>query len=145
MLPKELPDHHDADLILKLYELRRDPAMREAREKIAKEFWPRTLDDLLAVAALTHPLNAAFRQTSSYWEMVYSMAKYGIIDSDFLMESSGEGMALFAKVHPFLAGYRAQMQPRAFINAEWIATHGTLAKEVFERQQKRVQKALAAR
>ena len=142
----ELPDHHDADLVLKLYDLRREPVMRESRKAINRTFWPKSYDDLMAVAANPdHPLNAAFRQTSSYWEMVYGMAKYGIIHADFLMESSGEGLLLFAKVHPFLTAFRAATSPVAFQNAEWIATHSPLAGQRFEVLRSRVDKMLEGR
>ena len=47
-----------------------------------------------------YPLNAAWRQTSSYWEMVYSMARHGIVNPDYWVENNGEGLFLFAKVAP---------------------------------------------
>ena len=53
-----------------------------------------------------NPLNAAYRQVGSYWEMVYSMARYGVVHPDFLLESAGEGIFLFARVQPFLTQLR---------------------------------------
>ena len=50
-----------------------------------------------------HPLDRAYRQTSTYWEMAYGMAKHGIVNTDYLLENTGEGMLLYAKVEPFLA------------------------------------------
>ncbi|HKO14872.1 MAG TPA: hypothetical protein VJU87_01480 [Gemmatimonadaceae bacterium] len=142
--PREYPDHHDAELVLRLYELRRDPAMRESRHAIATKFLPRTFDELMLVARRDHPLNAAFRQTSTYWEMTYSMARYGIIHPDFLMESNGEGMLLYAKVAPYLDEYRRATTPRAFVNAEWVATHSELGREVFARMRDQVRQLVAA-
>lgn len=142
---RDYPDHHDAELVVRLYELRRDPIMREARESINTKFYPRTLDELLAVAKREHPLNAAFRQTSSYWEMVYSTARYGIVHHDFLLESNGEGMLLFAKVQPFLEEYRKATNPRAFVNAEWVATHSEVGRQIFERMRANVSRAIAAK
>lgn len=139
---REYPDHHDAELVLKLYELRRDPVMRESRDSIAG-FLPRSVDDVLAVAKRDHPLNAAFRQTSTYWEMAYSLARYGIVHPDFLLESNGEGMLLFAKVQPYLELYRAATSPRAFANAEWVATQTDLGREIFARMRDRVSRQVA--
>ncbi len=142
---KEAPDHHDADLVLKLYDLRREAVMRESRNTMNREFWPRTAEELLAVLKPDHPLNRPFRQTSTYWEMVYGMARHGIVHADFLAENSGEGLFLFARVEPFLAPLREASGPRAFRNAEWIATHCELGRTMLEHFQARVQRTLAAR
>ena len=66
--------------------------MREARARMIAEFWPRSLDDVLAVTKGDHPLNAAFRQVGSYWEMVYGMVRHGIVHADYFLESNGEGL-----------------------------------------------------
>jgi hypothetical protein len=145
MLTKDLPDHHDAELIIKLYDLRREPVMRESRSAVNTKFWPRSFDEVLAVTKADHPLNAAFRQAHTYWEMVYSMAKFGIVHADFMMESCGEGMYLFAKMEPYVAQYREQINPIAFRNAEWIATNSAAAKRSLELYRKRVETGLAAR
>jgi hypothetical protein len=144
MLTKDFPDHHDADLIIKLYELRREPVMREARKDILSKFWPRSFDDVLAVTKIDHPLNSAFRQTSTYWEMVYSMAKHGVIHADFMMESCGEGLYLYARMEPYVAQYR-ELRPNGFRNAEWIVTHSEAAKALLEYYRKRVQTTLAGK
>jgi hypothetical protein len=141
---KDYPDHHDADLVLKLYELRREATMRESRNAINARFWPRTLDEVLAITKSDHPLNAAFRQTSTYWEMVYGMARHGVVHADFMMESCGEGLLLFARIAPHLAEYRAHVNPVAFRNAEWVSKETEVGRQVFARFQKRVEQALAA-
>jgi len=58
---KDAPDHHDADLVLRLYELRREATMREARRYLATEFWPAVPADLLAVTKPDHPGHTPFR------------------------------------------------------------------------------------
>ena len=40
----------DAEIILKLYELRTEAVMREARAWITGEFWPTTAEEFFAVA-----------------------------------------------------------------------------------------------
>ena len=145
MLTKDFPDHHDAELVLKLYDLRREPVMRESRAAINAKFWPRAWEDVLAVTRSDHPLNAAFRQATTYWEMAYGMAKFGVIHADFMMESCSEGMYVYAKVEPYVAQYREQVNPRAFLNAEWVATHSETAKRELERYRRRVQAQLATR
>ena len=118
---KEHPDHHDAELLLKLYDLRREPVMRQARDTMMR-WLPRSFEEVMAVTQMTHPNNAAWRQVSSYWEMAYSFARNGIINPDFLAENGGEGLFLFVKVQPYLERFRKETSPTAFRNAEWIAT-----------------------
>ncbi len=141
MRAPEPPDHHDAELVLRLYELRREPTMRESRDLLNSKFMPKSFEDLTAVAAADHPMSRAFRQVSTYWEMAYGLMKHGTLNADLAMESNGEGFLLFAKVHPFLTQIRAEMNPRAFVNAEWVATQTEVGQRVFSMFQARVEKA----
>lgn len=142
---KDSPDHHDAELVLRLYELRRESTMREARRYLAAEFWPASKDELLAITLPDHPQNAAFRQVTSYWEMAYGMARHGIVNPDYLAESAGEGLYLLAKVYPWLEEYRAAAYPTGFRNAEWIATQCEQGQAIFSMFRERVAKRLAAK
>ena len=137
-MSKHAPDHHDADLVLRLYDLRREPVMRESRDAINAEYWPKDADTAKAVLAADHPLNRAYRQTSTYWEMVYGMAKHGIVHTDYLLENTGEGMFLYAKVEPYLEEMRAASNPRIFQNAEWVANSGEFADVVLQRFRDRI-------
>ena len=94
-MPHKDPDHHDAELMLKVYDLRREAVMRDSRNAINAKFWPQSFEDVQAVLKPDHPLNAAYRQTTSYWEMVYGMAHHGIVHVEYLLENSGEGLLLF--------------------------------------------------
>jgi hypothetical protein len=142
---KEAPDHHDADLILKIYDLRREPVMRESRSAINSKFWPRSAEEAIAITANDHPLNVAFRQTSGYWEMVYGMARHGIIHADFLVENNGEGLFLFARVEPYLTDFRQAGSPRSFRNAEWVATSCASGKTLMESYRARIKRVLETR
>ena len=142
---KEAPDHHDADLILKIYDLRREAVMRESRAAINAKFWPRSADEAVAVTATDHPLNLAFRQTSGYWEMVYGMARHGIIHSDFLVENNGEGLLLYARIEPYLKAFRQATSPSSFRNAEWVATQCATGQMLMERYRARIKQMLETR
>jgi hypothetical protein len=142
---KDAPDHLDADLILKLYDLRREESLRAAREKLTSEFWPKNAKEAVAVTAHEHPLNRTYRQVSTYWEMVYRMARHGIIHGDFLVENNGEGLLLYAKVEPYLAEIRAATSPRSFQNAEWVAKEVPMGCTIADHMRARVKKTLAAK
>jgi hypothetical protein len=145
VLTKEYPDHHDATLILQLYDLRREAVMRESRAAIYSRFRPATSDEAVAILKQEHPMNAALRQVVGYWEMVYGMMKWGILHPDFALESTGEGMVLYAKMEPYLAEVRAQKTGVQFNNAEWVANNTEAGKKLMERLRPRFAPAAAKR
>jgi hypothetical protein len=142
-MSKKKPSHADAELILKLYDLRREPVMRESRKTIAA-WLPRNLEDVLAITKLDDPRNAAWRQVSSYFEMAFGFARNGIVPPDFLAENTGEGLLLFAKLEPHLKGFRKQVSPLAFRNAEWLVKKSPEARTRLKLMRKRVAAMLAA-
>jgi hypothetical protein len=144
-MSKEKPDYQDADLALRVYEMRREPVMRESRNAINGKFWPKTYEEVLAVTKPDHPLNAAWRQTVTFWEMVYGLVKHGIVNPDFFLESNGEGFFLFAKVHPYLESYRKDISPSAFGNTEWVARETATGRRMFELISGRVKKLAEGR
>ncbi len=136
------PDHHDAELAFRAYDLRREGLMRESRAAILQKFWPKSYDEIAAVLKPDHPLNAPFRQVSTYWEMVYGVVKHGIVNPDYFMESSGEGLFLFARMAPHLEALRREYSPMAFQNAEWVSKETAVGRRLFGIYRERVAKVL---
>ena len=87
-------------LNLRLFELRREPVLREARAWFVAEFNPETLDEF--VALVSGERNASFRMVLGYWDMAASLVTTGAIDGDAFRAAHGEVFATFSKVHPFL-------------------------------------------
>ncbi len=88
----------DAEIILKLYELRTETVMREARAWISGEFWPATAEEYFAVAENpAHPHNPHLRQVLSYWEMAAAMVLHGAVSAELFVDCNGEGFYLLAK------------------------------------------------
>jgi len=144
-MSKEKADYHDAELVLRLYETRRESVMRDSRNAISGKFWPKSYEDVQAFAKLEHPLNPAYRQIASYWEMVYGIVRHGIVNPDFFLESNGEGLFFFAKIHPFLERIRRDTSPTAFGNAEWVATETEKGRKLFATYAARVKKMSESR
>ena len=144
-MSKDHPDHHDAELAFRAYELRRETVMRESRNAINRDFWPKSSADLLVVIKPDHPLNAPWRQTTTYWEMVYGAVKHGAVHREYFMESNGEGMFLFARVAPHLERFRKDYSPYAFQNAEWVSKNTENGQRLFAMFGERVRKALESR
>lgn len=94
----------DAEIVLRLYELRRDETLRRARHFMVFAFHPKTHEELRAVSRdTTAPENAWWRQTLSFWEMAASLVLRGAVDADLFLDSNGEGILLYAKFHHFHA------------------------------------------
>ena len=137
-------DHKDVELTLKIYELRREAVMRASRDALNGKFWPTLSEEVTDLLKPDHPMNAAFRQVSGYWEMVYSFARHEVIDPDFLVEDNGEGLFFFAKVQPYLEELRAAGAPTILRNTEWIATHCEEGKRRLAILRGRVEQRLAS-
>ena len=105
----------DAELILKLYDLRREPVMREARASVVG-FWPQSLDDIIAlVSAFGTKEQAYFRQVAGYWEMAASLVNRGALNRELALDNYQEMFFVYAKVAPYIEEYRKKMgQPGAF-------------------------------
>jgi hypothetical protein len=94
----------DAELILKLYELRQEETLRTARRFLVFEFNPKTVEELRAVSRDTKSeYNPYWRQAMSFWEMAASLVLRGALDADLFLDSSVEGILIYAKFHHFHA------------------------------------------
>jgi hypothetical protein len=91
-------------LNLRLFELRRDPVLREARDWFLREFNPDTFEEL--VALLGGERNASFRMVLGYWDMAASFVTTGAIDNAAFLAAHSEVFATFGKIHPLLAQLR---------------------------------------
>jgi hypothetical protein len=97
----------DAEIILRLYELRTESEMRKARAWVTGEFWPATAEEFLAVAINpADPHNAWLRQVLSYWEMAAAMVLHGAVSAELFVDCNGEGFFLLAKFSHILDGIR---------------------------------------
>ncbi len=116
----------DAELILKMYDLRREAEMRKARNWAVVDFWPQSLDDIVKIAgALGTQENAWMRQVGGYWNLAASLALSGAVSEDLFLEPSfsGEMFLIYAKIQPFLKDWRAKMKnPHIFANVEKLVT-----------------------
>jgi len=93
----------DAEIILRLYELRTETVMRQARAWMVGEFWPATAADYFAVADNpADPHNPWLRQVLTYWEMAAAMVLHGAVSAELFVDCNGEGFFLLAKYAPIL-------------------------------------------
>lgn len=115
---KSVATYEDAQLILKLYELRREEKMRAAREWYARRFFPQSFEDVKAALAPTNPENAYLRMVFGYWDMAASFVVRGVLNSELFFDSAGEMIFVWAKIEPFVAALRAEMKAPLLANVE---------------------------
>jgi hypothetical protein len=82
--------HEQVNLMLRLYDIRREPRLREARDWYVRNFKPTSLEDVMNVAPPNSQENAFMRMVLSYWDMVANVVNRGLIDEEFFFESTGE-------------------------------------------------------
>jgi hypothetical protein len=138
------PTVTDAQLIIQLYDLRREAEMRKAREWWIGEFFPQTADDFLKVVwAMGTQENRWLRQVSGYWGMVTSFVLRGVLNEDLFLEAafSGEFFLMFAKIQPLLKELRTKLEDEQFFrNAEIVATRTKFGRERLKFLAKRIEK-----
>jgi hypothetical protein len=105
--------YESATLLIRLYELRRDPTMREARGWYTSKFNPTSIDEVMQ--ALAGPNSAHFRMVTSYWDMASSFVLNGAIDDKMFTDANGEHVIVYAKLEPFIGEYRNRMGNAAYL------------------------------
>jgi hypothetical protein len=116
------PTHADAELILKLYDTRREAEIRKARQWWTATFWPESADEVIKVMrSMGSQENAWLRQVLGYWSMASSFVSHGVLNEDLFLEPSfsGEMFFIYAKLEPFLKELREKLQnPLLLANLE---------------------------
>ena len=96
-----------AELILKLYDLRREAVMREARNWFFT-FSPESIEDIQRAGMGEH--SAYYRMVTTYWDMAAGFVNHGAIDEVMFLDANGECWVIFAKIQPFLDGVRKVLE-----------------------------------
>lgn len=112
--------HRDADLILKLYDMRREGTMRQARDWFFR-FNPQSPQDFIDV--LLSDKSGYYRMVISYWDMACSFVNHGAIDAEMFADANGEHLFVYAKLEPWLPALREAMgNPQMLSNLEKVVT-----------------------
>jgi hypothetical protein len=132
-----------AQLNLRLFELRRDPVLREARAWFLWEFNPDTLADVMT--ALSGERNAAFRMVTGYWDMAASMVTSGAIDAGSFLAAHSEIVGTFSKIQPLLEEGRAAWgEPEFLKHMETVVMAMPNAEATLARRRERLRAAAKA-
>ena len=137
------PTFDDVKLILQLYEMRREPRLREARQWFGASFKARTLQDMAALCPPGSEQNASYRMVTTYWEMVASFLTSGVLNADLFFQSGRELLFVWERVRDLVPAIRDQynhplelknLETTAAAYIEWWNTHAPGAYEAFSRR-----------
>ena len=140
-------EYESADLIIKLYELRREEKLRTAREWYTKDFQPASAQDVLNTLRGVH--SVYFRMVTSYWEMAASFVNHGAIDWKMFIDANpGEPVNVFVKIYPYLEELRSMFASKyddaqAFQHLEQVIMQLPHAKERLEERREQFKEARA--
>ena len=112
-----------AELILKLYEIRRETALRAARDYVGGEFKPKSVEDFVSLVKDGGKPSGHILQVYGYWDMVAAFVVHGALDESLIFDTCQEMYFQFGKIQPYLAGFREQMNLPEFLRSmETIVT-----------------------
>jgi hypothetical protein len=114
---------HDAQTLMQLYDLRREPVMRAARKYMISEFWPQNYDEFKALMFdFGTERNAFARQCLTYWDMAAAMVLHGAIHEGLFFAGNNEPYFLFAKFGEYLPQFRKEyVTPEFLTHLEQLA------------------------
>ena len=111
--------HEQVNLMLRLYDIRREPRLREARDWFIREFKPASADDVAKLAPVNTQENAFMRMVLGYWDMVANIVNRGLIDEEFFFENTNEQWVVWERVKPAIPAWRERFNnPTAFAPLE---------------------------
>jgi hypothetical protein len=112
--------YEDANLILKLYELRREEVMRKARDWYLGQFNPASFQEI--TDNMMSDKSPYYRMVTTYWDMAASFVNHGAIDEEMFADANMEHVVVFAKIEPFLTELREKLVMRRPDAKEYLAT-----------------------
>jgi hypothetical protein len=106
-----------AELILKLYEIRRETALRAARDYVGGEFMPKSVDEFVSLVKDGGKPSGHILQVYGYWDMVAAFVVHGALDEALIFDTCQEMYFQFEKIQPYLAGFREKMNLPEFLRS----------------------------
>lgn len=127
------PVHADAELMLRLYEIRRDPELRQARKWFLTEFKPAGWSDIKSRYLSHSDEDRWFRMTTSYWEMVGTLVNRAVLHSELFFDHTGEDIVTWERCKAWIADARADIRPTYLYQFErLVADHLAFRKQASE-------------
>jgi hypothetical protein len=116
------PTYDDVNLILKLYEMRREERLRQARQWFAGSFKVKSVADFAALCPPGSEPNASYRMLTTYWEMAASFITSGVLNQELFFETTREFLFVWERIRDLLPQVREQFKnPTELVNLETVS------------------------
>lgn len=109
------PTYEQAQLQLKLYDLRREPRLRQARDWYFEKYWADTLDEAMRIAPMGSEAGTFFMMVVSYWDQACAYLNYGLLHEDLFFETAGEFFGVWERIKPTIAEGRKRWSNPLFL------------------------------
>jgi hypothetical protein len=114
--------YDDVNLMLRLYDMRREEKMRLARNWFVANFKPKSMAEFNHLCPPGSDQNAMARQVTSYWDMVASFIEAGVLNQDLFFQTNRELLVVWVRVHPIVDEVRAAFKDPSYMkNLETVA------------------------
>jgi hypothetical protein len=145
-MPKKKDGVQEAELILKLYELRREAVMRQARSFVGGEFLPRSAEELVGQVSKGGQETGYILQVYGYWDMVCAFVKHGTLSEALVFDTCQEMYFQYAKIQPYLKEFRKRMElPEWMENLEGVIEGSAKGRKRIAAMRKSLERMQAAR
>src|SRR5215207_8479804 len=113
------PTHEQAQLHLQVYDLRREPRLRQARDWFQQNFRADTLEEAMKIAAPGTEGGTNFGMVIGYWEQACALLNYELLHEDLFFETSGEFFFIWETMKTIVPQFREQFkEPNMLKNLE---------------------------
>ncbi len=137
-------EFESAELIMRLYDLRREEKMREARNWFIS-FFPESAEDIMRTM-IDPETSAKYRMVSTYWDMAASFVNRGAISEDMFFDSNGESWVVFSKIQPYVAAVREILGSQTYLsNLESLLMRQPNAEETLAGRREQMKRWMQAR
>jgi hypothetical protein len=109
------PTFEQAQLHLQLYEMRREPKLRQARDWFFANYFAANLDDAMRIAAPGTENGTYYMMVVSYWDQACALLNYGLLHEDLFFETNGEFFGVWERVKPTLEEGRKRFSNKVFL------------------------------
>jgi hypothetical protein len=109
------PTHEQADLQLKLFDLRREARLRQARDWFSKNYYANTLEEAMRIAPMGTEAGISFMMVVSYWDQACAYLNHGLLHEDLFFETNGEFFFVWERVKPTIDEGRRQFSNPLFL------------------------------
>jgi hypothetical protein len=133
------PTYEQAKLHLKIYDLRRETRLRQARDWVSKNFHPQTIEEAMRMAPPGTEYGAFLAMVCSYWENACALLNYGLLHEDLFFETSGEFFGVWEQIKGIMPGAR-----KMFVNPHYLEQLEKAAQSYESWQERRAPGHIAA-